>query len=58
VPIAEGRTKPTATPAAKEPAATEAEEEGPAGIIDIASLLGAPTVTVVRSSLQVKIFLE
>jgi hypothetical protein len=52
-PVAEGRTEPVATPAAKEPAATEAEEEAPAeaGLVDIASILGAPTVTVVRSSL-------
>jgi hypothetical protein len=52
-PVAEGRTEPTATPATEEPAATEAEEEAPAetGLVDIASILGAPTVTVVRSSL-------
>jgi hypothetical protein len=45
--------EPTATPAAEEPATTEAEEEAPAeaGLVDIASILGAPTVTVVRSSL-------
>jgi hypothetical protein len=51
-PIAEGRTEP-AVAAAKEPAATEAEEEVPAeaGLVDIASILGAPAVTVVRSSL-------
>jgi hypothetical protein len=52
-PVAKGRTEPAATPAAEEPAATEAEEEVPAeaGLVDIASILGAPTVTVVRSSL-------
>jgi hypothetical protein len=52
-PAAEGRTEPAAVPAAEEPAATEAEEEAPveAGLVDIASILGAPTVTVVRSSL-------
>jgi hypothetical protein len=52
-PIAESRTEPTAAPAAEEPAATEAEEEVPAeaGLVDIANILGAPTVTVVRSSL-------
>jgi hypothetical protein len=52
-PVAEGRTEPAATPAAEEPAATEAEEEAPieVGLVDIASILGAPTVTVVRSSL-------
>jgi hypothetical protein len=52
-PVAEGRTEPAAAAAAEEPAATEAEEEVPAeaGLVDIASILGAPTVTVVRSSL-------
>jgi hypothetical protein len=51
-PVAEGRTEP-AVAVAEEPAATEAEEEAPAeaGLVDIASILGAPTVTVVRSSL-------
>jgi hypothetical protein len=52
-PVADGRTQPVATPAAEEPAATEAEEEAPAeaGLVDIASILGAPAVTVVWSSL-------
>jgi hypothetical protein len=38
---------------AGEAAAAEAREEAPAeaGLVDIASILGAPTVTVVRSSL-------
>jgi hypothetical protein len=45
-PIAKGRAEPGATPAAEEPVATEAEEEAPAE-----AGLGAPTVTVVRSSL-------
>jgi hypothetical protein len=51
--VAEGRTEPSATIAAEEPVATEAEEEAPAeaGLVDIASILGAPTVTIVRSSL-------
>jgi hypothetical protein len=51
-PVAEGRTEPTAA-AAEGAAATEAQEEAPAeaGLVDIASILGAPTVTVVRSSL-------
>jgi predicted secreted protein len=51
--VAESRTEPAATPAAEEPVATEAEEEAPAeaGLVDIASILGAPTVTIVRSSL-------
>jgi predicted secreted protein len=53
VPVAEGRTEPATTPAAEEPAATEAEEEAPAetGLVDIASILGTLTVTVVWSSL-------
>jgi hypothetical protein len=52
-PVAEGRTEPAEAPAAEEPAATEAEEEpsAEAGLVDIASILGAPTETVVRSSL-------
>jgi predicted secreted protein len=38
---------------AESSAATEAQEEAPAeaGLVDIASILGAPTVTIVRSSL-------
>jgi hypothetical protein len=45
-----------ATPAAvtaEEVAVAEAQEEAPAeaGLVDITSILGAPTVTVVRSSL-------
>jgi hypothetical protein len=52
-PVVESRTEPAATIAAKERAATQAKEEVPAeaGLVDIASILGAPTVTVVRSSL-------
>jgi hypothetical protein len=52
-PVAEGRTELATTPAAEEPTATEAEEEAPAeaGLVDITSILGAPTMTVVRSSL-------
>jgi hypothetical protein len=51
-PAAEGGAEPTAA-AAEGAAATEAQEEAPAeaGLVDIASILGAPTVTVVRSSL-------
>jgi hypothetical protein len=51
-PVAEGSTEPTAT-AIEEAAATKAQEEAPAeaGLVDIASILGAPTVTAVRSSL-------
>jgi hypothetical protein len=49
-PAAQGSTEPAA---AEEAAATEAQEEAPAeaGLVDIASILGAPTVTVLRSSL-------
>jgi hypothetical protein len=51
-PAAQGSTEPAAA-AAEEAVATEAQEEAPAeaGLVDIASILGAPTVTVVRSSL-------
>jgi hypothetical protein len=52
-PIVESRTEPAVIAAAEEPAATQAEEEVPteAGLVDITSILGAPTVTVVRSNL-------
>jgi hypothetical protein len=42
-----------ATVAAEEAVTAEAQEEAPAegGLVDIASILGAPTVTIVRSSL-------
>jgi hypothetical protein len=51
-PVAEGSTEPDVA-IAEEPTATEAQEEAPAeaGLVDIASILGTPTVTVVRSSL-------
>jgi hypothetical protein len=51
-PAAQGITEPTAA-AAEEVAVTEVQEEAPAeaGLVDIASILGAPTATVVRSSL-------
>jgi hypothetical protein len=51
-PAAQGSTKPAAA-APEEAAATEAQEEAPTevGLVDIASILGAPTVTVVQSSL-------
>jgi hypothetical protein len=51
-PVAEGRTEP-AVAVAEEPTSTEAEEDAPAeaGLVDIASILRALTVTVVRSSL-------
>jgi hypothetical protein len=51
-PAAQGSTEPTAA-ATEEAAATEAQEEAPAeaGLVDITSILSAPKVTVVRSSL-------
>jgi hypothetical protein len=50
-PVAEESAQPAAA-ATEEAAATEAQEEAPAeaGLVDIASILGAPTVTMVRSS--------
>jgi hypothetical protein len=53
VPAMESRPEPSATTGAEELVAAQAEEDVPAeaGIVDIASLLGAPTVIVVRSSL-------
>jgi hypothetical protein len=54
-PAAQGSTEPAAAAeeVAEGAAATEAQEEAPAeaGLVDVASILGAPTVTVVRSSL-------
>jgi hypothetical protein len=52
-PVVESRPEPSTTAGAEEPAATQAEEKAPAEaeLVDIASKLGAPTVTVVRSSL-------
>jgi hypothetical protein len=51
-PVAQGSTEPAAA-ATEEAAAAEVQEEVPveAGLVDIASILGAPTVMVVRSSL-------
>jgi hypothetical protein len=51
-PAAQESTEPAAA-AAEEVVAAEAQEEAPAeaGLVDISSILGAPTVTVVRSSL-------
>jgi hypothetical protein len=51
-PVVEGRTEPVVA-VAEEPTTTEATAEAPAEavLVDIASILGAPTVTVVRSSL-------
>jgi predicted secreted protein len=52
-PVVESRPEPSATTGAEEPVEAQAEEEAPseAGLVDIANILGAPTVTVVRSSL-------
>jgi hypothetical protein len=52
-PTVESRPEPSATTGAEEPVAAQIEEEAPAEavLVDIASILGAPTVTVVRSSL-------
>jgi hypothetical protein len=52
-PTVEIRLEPSTTTGAEEPAAAQAEEEAPAKArhVDIASILGTPTVTVVRSSL-------
>jgi predicted secreted protein len=53
-PAAQERCVPAAAAAAAEEAvAAEAQEEAPAegGLVDIASILGAPTLMVVRSSL-------
>jgi hypothetical protein len=49
---AEGEGAPAAA-AVEEVVAAEVEEEAPAegGLVGIASILGAPTVTIVRSSL-------
>jgi hypothetical protein len=51
-PGVEGEGAPAAA-AVEESVAEEAEEEAPAegGLVDIASILGAPAVTIVRSSL-------
>jgi hypothetical protein len=51
-PAVESRPKPSATTGAEEPVAAQIEEEASAeaGLVNITSILGAPTVTVVRSS--------
>jgi predicted secreted protein len=56
----EDQPEPSATADTEEPAVVQAKEEAPAEarLVDIASILGAPTVTVVRSSLSVKTFPE
>jgi hypothetical protein len=52
-PAVEGRPETSASTGPEEPVAAQAEKEAPveAGLVDIASILGAPTVTVIRSSL-------
>jgi hypothetical protein len=52
-PVVENRTEPAVTATAEEPAVTQAEEEAPAEarLVDIASILGASIVIIVRSSL-------
>jgi hypothetical protein len=52
-PAVERRPEPSATTGVEEPEVAQVEEEvhAEAGLVDIASILGAPTVTVVRSSL-------
>jgi hypothetical protein len=52
-PAVENQSEPSTAAGAEEPAAAQAEEEVPAeaGLVDIAIILGAPTVTVVWSSL-------
>jgi predicted secreted protein len=49
--VREGATSATVT--AEKAVTAEAQEEAPAegGLVDIACILGAPTVTIVRSSL-------
>jgi hypothetical protein len=53
VPAMESRSEPSAATSAEDPVAAQGEEEAPAKakLVDIASILGAPAVTVVRSSL-------
>jgi hypothetical protein len=50
-PAAQGSTEPTAAAAEEATTAEVQEALAEAGLVDIASILGAPTVTVVRSSL-------
>jgi predicted secreted protein len=49
----ESRPELSATTVAEEPVAAQIEEEAPAeaGLVDITNILGAPTVTVVWSSM-------
>jgi hypothetical protein len=52
-PAMESRPEPSTATGAEDLVAAQAEEEAPAkaGLVDIASILGTPTVTVLRSSL-------
>jgi predicted secreted protein len=52
--IEERRPEPSATTGAVDPVVTQVEEEAPEedGLVDIASILGAPTVTVVRPTCE------
>jgi hypothetical protein len=52
-PVEERRPEPSATTGTVEPVVAHAKEEAPAEatLVDIASILGAPTVTVVQSRL-------
>jgi hypothetical protein len=52
-PVVDSRTEPAVTAAVEESAATQAKGEAPAeaGLVNSASIIGASTVTVVRSSL-------
>jgi hypothetical protein len=50
-PAAQGSTEPAAAVAEEATAVAVQEAPTKAGLVDIASILGAPTVTVVRSSL-------
>jgi hypothetical protein len=50
-PAAQGSTEPASTAAEEATTAEVQEAPAEAGLVDIASILGAPTVTVVRSSL-------
>jgi hypothetical protein len=49
----ERRPEPSATTGVVEPTVAHVEEEAPVevGLVDVASILGAPTVTAIRSSL-------
>jgi predicted secreted protein len=53
VPAEGSRPEPSVTTGSAQPVAAQAEEEAPAeaGLVDIASILGALTVIVVRSNL-------